>query len=520
MSEEPDFVDPEALKPGQLPKHLLNGPEVSATIFPAPHRWATRGVFEARRWKRMLELHTQPELWPGGGSVQIASDRLPAWTFASFRDDTRVVTRDAALSARETKARVLAVHGLMVEYVDEPAVDGKHVGEWWGEHAFVAHTTGFHEMEWGERPPGPRWRVLLPFAAPVDMETAQRVAQWARHPRHDVGIVSPITEEVWRAEPVPAVGPGGYRWLAGTGKLLDAHQAVRELETWKALDTRVRAEQDLEGTALSIAVDRFVARHATPRLRPQFPLPEIPALREKLEALWPGRVLAIVGSGGSGRTALALQIAEASARAALPVLIVLTRMGGDEAVARLLSLETGIAARDLLRGEGAGIEAAARDLRTRCPSLHLWAPTASDRTLEALWKKVRATSDAHDGRPPLVVIDGVAGWAVDDPELGARTVIGGLRDASHAGTLAPDWPGAAVLLVGGLPHGRLDPDRLEARWRDGTLEPGAIEPDSGAVVALAIKGAEARAIVLKNRDGTTGPLQMSFDATRMRFGPA
>ncbi|MEZ4317956.1 MAG: hypothetical protein R3F61_10650 [Myxococcota bacterium] len=516
MGSGPDELDAVALKSGSVPEHLAHGPVLPTTLFPAPHRWATRGVHADRSWPTAMKLVSRPELWPGAGTTQAASDRLPAWTFARFRDDTRVVTRDLALSARETRARVLGVHGLFVEYVDEPAVDAQHLLEWWGRNAFVAHTTGFHELEWGDRPPGARWRVIVPFTEPVDVDTARRVAEWARHPRHDVGIVSPITDEVWRAEPVPAVGPGGYRWIAASAGALDPHEAVRELDGWRALDTRVRAEQDLEGTSLSGAVDRLLERRRTPHLRPRFPLPDIPALRDRLDALWPGRVLAVLGSGGSGRTSLAFQIAHASARSGLPVLIVLTRMGADEAVARFLSMDTGHSAPSVLQGDGE-IDAAARDLAVQCPSMHLWAPAAAERTLESLTRKVRAVSDAHEGRPPLVVIDGVEGWAVDDPEHGTRAVVAGLRDASHAQSLGPDWPGAAVVLVGSVQHGRLDPDTLHALWKDGALAVGPLEADAGAVLVLAVRGEDARGVVVKNRDGTTGTFLMSFDPVRTRF---
>jgi len=513
-----EIVDPKALRPGELPRSLTQGHPLSLTRYPAPHRWATRGIFAESPWREIVDLATQPELWPGAGTVAAASNRLPAWTFARYRDDTRVVTRDAALSARESRARVLDVHGLMVEYIDEPAIDAEHLLQWWGDHSFVAYTTGFHEMPWDDRPVGPRWRVLVPFSEAVDLPTAQRLADWARHPRHDVGIVAPETAEVWRAEPVCAVGPGGYRWVGCSATSLDPMRAIHQLDSWLELDTQVRAEQDLEGTSIDIAVGRFLARREAPRLRPRFPIPDVPALASSLGSLWPGRVVALLGSGGSGRTSLALQFAVASATAGLPVLVVLTRMGGDEAVARLLAMESSNTAAGLLQGEGEGVTEAAQELQSRCPSLHLWAPGGADRTLDELWKKVRAVSDAHDGRPPLVIIDGVEGWAVDDPERGARTVVAGLRDVSHAGALGPAWPGAAVLLVGLLPHNRPSPDELDALWTGGALNLGPIEPDAGAVVALSVRGDQARAVLAKNRDGPTGswPLRFEPQATRFR----
>lgn len=515
---DPLELDEHALKAGDLPKALRSGPSTCLTRFPAPYRWATRGEFAQRDWRHLMEAATRPELWPGAGTTASASHGLPAWTFARYRDDTRVVTRDEALSARETRARVVEVCGLMVDYVDEPAVDAVHLDRWWGAHAFLAYTTGFHELPMDDRPAGPRWRVMVPFSHPVDLPTAIAVGAWARHPRHDAGIVAPVTEEAWRVVPVPAVGPGGYRWLARAGERLDPDQALKDLATWRVLDTRVRAEAALEGTSFGDAVGRFLVRRQTPRLRPRFPLPPIEPLRERLDALWPGRVVAVMGTSGSGKTSLALQIAAASATAGLPVLVVLTRMGGDEVVARLLAQRSGVRPSALLAGHGDGVDAAAEELRASCPSLHLWAPTADQRDLAHLRDKVSAVSDAHDGAPPLVVVDGVEGWGVDDPERGARQLVSGLRDASHTGTLSPTWPGAAVVVVGDLPHARLGPDALLAQWERGTLDLGALQHEASAVVAVATEGSHGLALVAKNRDGEMGPAPLSYDPAAGRFG--
>ncbi len=498
------------LKPGEWPDHLREGPPFVLTTFPAPHRWATRGDHGSHPWSWVAERVSEPDLWPGTGTVLAASHRLPAWTFARFRDDTRVVTRDEDLAARQTCARVESVHGLMVEYVDEPAADGSTLLHWWGSYAFIAYTTGFHELEMEDRPPGPRWRVLLPFAYPVDREVAQEVAEWAMHPRHGVGIVAEETREVWRVVPTPALGPGGYRWLGNAGAVLDPRAAVRALHAWRELDRKVRAEQTLEGTHLAEAVDRLRERRKRPILRPRFPVPPIPGLKDLLGELWPGRMVALMGVGGSGRTTLALQFARASLEAGLPVLLVLTRMGKDEALARMLAMGTGVPARTLLDG-GGDVDRALDDLRIRGETVHLWTPPSAERHLKALSEMVRATSRAHGGGPVLIVVDGIEGWAVDDPQRGARSLISGLRDASHTGTLSSDWPGAAVLFVSGLPRGQLGFERLLARAREGLVELGPFQEDASAVVLTSIQGKEARLIVAKNRDGSTGVLQLDFD---------
>jgi hypothetical protein len=518
MNDELPPVYDTAYKAGDLPKHLRTGPVTQLAAFPAPHRWATRGVFAERAWMDLIGAVTRPELWPGGGTTEAASYRLPAWTFARYRDDTRVVTRDEVLSARETRARVLSVHGLMVEYVDEPAIDADHVRRWWGDHAFIAHTTGFHELPMDARPAGPRWRVMVPFSRPVELGEAIIMAHWARHPRHDAGIINDRTEEVWRIVPVPAIGPGGYRWVAQNGPLLDPDAAMRELTAWQVLDTRVRADAALEGTSIDLAVERFVRRRRTPKLRPRFPAP-VAALEARLGPLWPGRVVALVGSSGAGKSNLALQAANRAAQAGLPVLVVLTRMGGDEVVARLLAQHGRVRPSELLAGSG-DIDAAVEALRASCPSLHLWAPPAKERDLDTLLLKVKALSDRHDGAPPLVVVDGVEGWGVEEPERGMRQLVSGLRDVSHAGSLGPDWAGAGVLLVGNLPGPRVDPGQLRTRWLAGELDLGPLEHDAAAIVVVATQGDQALAIVAKNRDGEAGEVAMRFDPVSGTFDDA
>ena len=514
---DPDAIDRAAFKPGDRPEGLDGGPALTLTRFPAPYRWATRGVHQTLSWDDVVALAVEPELWPGAGTTESASQRLPALTFARYRDDTRVVTRDQAVSDRETRVRVVEVHGLILDYVDEPAVDAEHLRRWWGRHGFIAHTTGFHQLPMGERPPGPRWRVLIPLTRAVDLDTAIALAAWARHPRHDTGIIADTAEHPWRATPVPAVGPGGYRWFATPGPALDPHQALSELATWRQLDTRTRAEQALEGTQLRLAAERLAARHRTPRLRPHYPLPPLPVLQDHVGALWPGRVLGLLGASGSGRTHLALQIAAQAAARGLPVLLVLLRMGADEAAARLLAHDLGQAASDSLSGRGTGVEEAVMALPERFPALHLWAPRASERDLDHLLEKVRATSEAHGDVPPLVLVDGVEGWGVHDPEAGARELAAGLRDASHAGTLAPTWPGAAVVLVGGLPYGRLTPSALRAEVQDGRLRLGPHAYDCGVIVVVALEGTDGLVVVAKNRDGSTGQCEVCFDPPTGRF---
>ncbi|MFZ5482183.1 MAG: GerMN domain-containing protein [Myxococcota bacterium] len=183
-------------------------PTASLTLFPAPAAWASRGRHAALPWSDVLARAEKPELWPGGGAIDAAEARLPAWTFAAFRDDARVVARDSATAEAQTRARVLEVNGLFLEYEDEPGADADAIARWWAGRLFLAYTTAFHDRPLGDRPEGPRWRVAVPFARGVGLAAAVEVARWARHPRRRAGTLADATEEPWRAPALPALPAG------------------------------------------------------------------------------------------------------------------------------------------------------------------------------------------------------------------------------------------------------------------------------------------------------------------------
>ena len=536
-------------RPGEQPLPP-EGPTLFLTRFPAPARWATRGQFGPVTWAQLLEHASQPELWPGGGSVDAASALLPAWSFARYREDTRVVLRDEALAHRETALRVEEVHGLVVEYEDEPALDATHLQRWWGAYTFVAHTTGFHEQPWGEKPPGPRWRLWVPFARAVALDVAARIGEWARHPRRAVGIVADRSLDAVRAAEVPAIGPGGYRWLAGIGAPVDPERALTELASWAEQDRQLRAADLLAGTAIAEVADRFTQRHHTAERHPFFPLPggagplaqsgaltpttthpSWGPLGELLVGMWPGRVVLVLGTSGSGRGAFALQLAAEVARARHPVLYVLTRMGTDEGVARLVAARSEhLGAVELLQGAGSAtnVDDGVRHLIDDAPGLHLWSPPAPERTRDELFRRIRAVSDAHQGRPPLVVVDAVEGWATEDPERGLRELGATLRDAAHGAVLGQDWPGAAVVMVSAAPPGAhlRSADALQAAWDGGALGGlGPLEHDVHVVLVLATDapGPSVRdvrhstIVVARNRDGRCGAVSMGFEPVSGRF---
>ena len=230
-----------------------------------------------------------------------------------------------------------------------------------------------------------------------------------------------------------------------------------------------------------------------------------------------------MGVPGHGRTSFLVQVAEHAAHVGHPVLFVLTAMGQDEAVARLLVMRNG------RRGFGAVLQDDARAHTEACArlvhdlaSLHLWTPSAAQRTADQLAAKVRAASEAHDGRPPLVLLDSVTAWndSIDSDELS-----GALRDLVHTASLSEDWPGAAVLA--------LCPPEDPAAFRDGATLRRALEAQSSfgceledsATLVLAIAtdpGADERSsrlAIVRDRHSNPTVLRWTFDTAHGTFAP-
>ncbi|MCP4917822.1 MAG: hypothetical protein GY913_12985 [Proteobacteria bacterium] len=195
------------------------------TRFAAPHRFATVGTFHPDAWERILEAVDKPELWPG--AVDDAVGQLPAWSLARFHNDVLPADADPV---------VLSVSGLAVEYMDDARVDADWLRERWGHLRFAAYTTAFHQRRLAEREPGPRWRLLLPFAAPVPLDVAVEVARWVRHPAQGRGEMSPVTDRPDRLLPLPAMATGGYASCVSDGQVLDVELALRELKGWRDQD--------------------------------------------------------------------------------------------------------------------------------------------------------------------------------------------------------------------------------------------------------------------------------------------
>jgi len=525
-------------------------PHLWFTTFPAPARWTVQGRFESWSWLEIIHHVRAPELWPGAPSIATSEDQLPGWTFARYADDCRVDSDDPATAELRTASRVLEVWGIAVEYVDEPAVDSEHLRTWWGQWRYLAYTTAFNQREMGEKPPGPRWRILIPFSRAATLDEARRIGAWARSPHREAGIADASTERPWRFWAVPAVVPGGYRWDIHEGAFLDPDAALEELARWEGEDATRAARRSLEHTTIGEigrawlrrfgkATDRLDVGFDEPDAGPGALLPGPPSLEltwPRLAALiggtWAGRVGTLVGPQGSGRTAFALQAAEWLARTGAPVLLAPTAQSAQEVLARLLAMRAQravshatILARRVPRTDA---EVAVLRLGTDCPHLYLWTRPASTRTPDALRTVTRAVAQSHGGTPPVVVMD-----SVPLPDE-APSWWDALIDIARPGGLDPDWSGARVLAVSPLPRGAnaafASPASL-ARWceevhRSATaleaLDPRLAEAaeTSGLLLGLTVDPSaesgrrDALVAVLANRHGRRDTVPFVHDPTR------
>ncbi len=454
---------------------------VHVTWFAAPSRWNTTGQRRAIAWDELVAWLRSPELWPGGGSIEAAEDRLPGLSMARYRNDSRVAApgEDPLLAESD---RVEEVWGLLLEYTSDPTVDAAQLIERWGHWRFVAWTTAWHEQAWGEQPPGPRWRVLLPFRRSVDRETAERVAAWAAHPRRRAGVLDPRSADVGRFEATPSLAPGGFEAAASKdGEWLDPADCVTELAGWLDAERHARARDVLRGTGIQDAARGLIRRSGGAIPWPDELDPGVPLRVQQLVTVQSARI-------GLRRT-MALAVARTAALAGHPVLHVTTSASKDEVLARLLGLaDPSLHWRALAEGRTAPaeIERRAAALATAAPELHLWAPTASQRSLDALREEWAALAEATQ-RGGLVVIDDPADLVSDGAE-GLRRAGLALRD------LAAEGHGVAVLLAtDGVTASQLRADLGLAVQAEGIAVDGpdgvigrlpvAIDPGTGAVTS-------------------------------------
>ncbi|TVQ87483.1 MAG: hypothetical protein EA397_18015 [Deltaproteobacteria bacterium] len=484
-----------------------------------------------------------------------------------LRDNSRILGGGSLEAEIETEQRVEGVSGLVLEYLDDPLVDAPHLLRWWEGYAFIAYTSAYHQRAQGERPPGPRWRVIVPFERTVTLKEARRIAQWALHPRRTAGSLDEAVARPARVVALPALVPGGFEHAFQDGAPISPDRVKVELSQWAEEDRIREAALAVAGIEMSDAVASYQRRLRDAERRVLLPWPgsvralpadggdrsvlqvlqdagnpdlALPTLGDLAGSLWPGRLAVLVGGSGSGRTAFALQMAEAVAREGTPVLYASADLPVDEVVARLMVLRAATGgpmvpgshvAVGLARGEPEGLHLASQDLLQVLSSLYIWNPTTPERTDQALRARATGVVAACKKRAPLVIVDPVEGFE-DGRSLDRayRELSATCRDLVRPGSLGPEWPGAAVLAVVGVPAGLRDPFSTAERLARASAEPGdrarlrerltneigGLGTDAALLLALGRDPIPrdgvgfAQVAVIKNRHGHTGTVKLRF----------
>lgn len=261
------------------------------------------------------------------------------------------------------------------------------------------------------------------------------------------------------------------------------------------------------------------------------------------------RVVVMVGHTNRGKSAWAVQLAESAAREGQPVLYMSCEMGTVELAARLVALRAkgdsgtfqhGVPHRGIKNGRAdqEGLRGALDSLVADCPALYLWAPPRNERTAENLQQMAADISNAHNGQPPLIIVDYLQRLADGaDRRQAVLDMSGVLRDIARddgCGIMAKEWPGACVVVLStvarnkyelvtstenlgkaskGLKIGKASDVSLEGIGK----ESGEIESDADLLIVLTSdKGEtaaprEGLAAIAKNRGGAnSGTVSMEF----------
>lgn len=168
--------------------------------------------------------------------------------------------------------------------------------------------------------------------------------------------------------------------------------------------------------------------------------------------LAPDRLAVLVGPTGRGKTAFAVQAAEAAAAAGRPVLYASAELGAAELLARILAAGAArgprvVTWRAILYGriDQDEVERACSRATVDLPALYLWAPPGRERNGDTLRAMVEAVAEAHKA-PPLVIVDYVQRFAPGggDRRVDVSDLSGELRTLARP---AGRYLGAGVLAL-------------------------------------------------------------------------
>jgi hypothetical protein len=200
-------------------------PTVRVTWFEALRE--VQGSSSEWAWEELAKAVTDPKDWPGEKSA------IPLWSLAEIEGDNRG-RRPAGLDdqgrERDRDPETYRVHGLVLDYDDDPAWSLEQVRKWWGDVQYVAHSSASHEVEKDQKPAHGRGRVIVALSRAVTVQEYARLAEWVLHSGRGV-VGAAELRATRRAYYVPTRAPGGYTGDANlNGKALDVDAMLSGLE--------------------------------------------------------------------------------------------------------------------------------------------------------------------------------------------------------------------------------------------------------------------------------------------------
>lgn len=233
-----------------------------------------------------------------------------------------------------------------------------------------------------------------------------------------------------------------------------------------------------------------------------------------------GKLVVLGGTAGTGKTSLALQIADQVATAGGRVLFASLEMSAEEITERLLSARTGIPVHELERGmltdeKQHRLNAAALEVPA---SLFIEdAPGTNPLDIRAQARQIQLR-----GGLDLVVVDYLQRLT---PTSRGRSREQEVSEMSRELKLVARSLGVPVLVLSQLSRAHEKEGRKPQRHD--FRESGAIEQDADVVIALwrdsededgqVVRGTMTEVLILKQRQGPEGVAFLDFDPVRFRF---
>jgi len=280
-----------------------------------------------------------------------------------------------------------------------------------------------------------------------------------------------------------------------------AEHAISQLETIGSRESGTVISAYDAGTEL---IDSLSANE---RRRPVFS--GIDDVDRIVGGLLPGELQIIAGRPGSGKTALAMQVAKKQSDAFRPVLYVSAEMTKSELVARVLCGMTGIESRVIRQGQASGqmlaqLKEANADL-DETPLLIYDKPAPTVQKIRALAKIQKA-----NGGLDLLVVDYIGLMTPRDRRVSRHEQVGEITGMLKQIAKELSVPVIALSQLNREADGAL-PKLSHLR------ESGSIEQDADIVLFIHRSGDQSKLIVGKHRHGDTGSFPITFDAARTRF---